>query len=64
MVTNVISKINTERKNQKLTVKELSKKTSISSKHIYQVLNGKANPSFEVIDKLANALGMKFVLKE
>lgn len=56
MVNKIISQINQERLKQKLTLKELSRRSGVSEKHICQINTGKTNPTIEVIERIAKAL--------
>lgn len=46
------------RKARNLTIKQLEKKSGVSASFISRIENDSANPSVEVITKLARALGM------
>jgi len=41
-----------------ISVKTLSKKSGVSARMIYMILKGERKPTIEVIERLANALGL------
>lgn len=43
---------------------ELSRKTGISRKGLYQALSGDGNPSFDTVLKVMNALNLTFEIKQ
>jgi len=47
------------RKYKKIKINELSKMTGISRNLISRIENGKGNPSFDNVQKIANALGLE-----
>ncbi len=59
MANNIIKfgeKIRKLRENRKLTQEELAYQAKIDFSYINQIENGKRNPTFNVIEQIANAL--------
>ena len=44
-------------------IQNLATKTNLNRQTIYKALSPKGNPSFALVDTIANSLGMKFTLK-
>lgn len=59
MLKNIIETIRIERLRQKMTLKELSKMSTISVKQICDIENVKVTPKLETLEKLAQPLGLK-----
>ena len=55
----IVEKLRIERHTQRFTLKELSEKSGVSKKHICSIENGKTSPSLEILQKLADALGVE-----
>ncbi len=58
----IYSSIAKARKSQNISQQELSKMTGIIQADISRIENGKANPTINVITRLADALGMSLNL--
>ncbi len=54
----IILLIKQERKENKITLKQLSKKSGVSKTHISDIENGYKGPSLEVMIKLSKALNV------
>lgn len=63
MGVDVIERINEQRKKKKMKFAELATVTNISQKYISEIFNNKANPSLDIVCKLAQALNMKLTVK-
>jgi len=51
------------RKKQNLTQKEVSERTGITQADISRIENGTRNPSINMVQRLAEGLGMRLVLQ-
>ena len=55
----IIRKVVTERKRQKLTQRELAEKTGLKQSNISRLETGKSNPSIDFLQRIAEGLGKK-----
>ena len=60
---NIIQAMIDARKEQNLTQKELSERTGITQADISRIENGTRNPSINMVQRLADGLGMRLVLQ-
>jgi len=60
---NLIKEIIRVRKEANLTQKQLSKITGIDQANLSKLENGKLNPSFDYLDRIAKALGKNIKIK-
>ena len=60
---NIIQAMIDARKKQNLTQKELSERTGITQADISRIENGTRNPSINMVQRLADGLGMRLVLQ-
>jgi transcriptional regulator with XRE-family HTH domain len=58
----IVESIQANRKEKGFTQSQLARKAKISLKMLQLVEQGKANPSFFVLDAIANALQLQFIL--
>ena len=59
MVKEIVDRLRSERIKQRITMKELASKSSISVKHICDIENSKTTPTIDTLQKLANGLGLE-----
>lgn len=58
----IVTKLRVIRKRQKMSQETLGEKIGTGKQHISLVERGKGNPGFELIEKMAEALGYKVEL--
>lgn len=63
MATEIIELLNERRKKKKMRFNDLASATNISRKYLSEIFNNKVNPSLDIVCRLANAIGMKLVVK-
>lgn len=59
-----LTKLKEFRKNKKITIGELSKRTNIHRDRISLIERGKVNPSYETVETIVKSLGLEIVLME
>lgn len=62
LYTEIQEMIIKERKKQKLTQKELSKKTGLSQANISNIENGATHPTIDSLQKIADAFGKRLLV--
>ena len=60
---NIIQAMIDARKSQHITQKELSERTGITQADISRIENGTRNPSLEMVQRLAEGLGMRLKIE-
>ena len=63
MDTEIIAMLNERRKKKKMRFNDLANATNVSRKYLSEIFNNKANPSLDIVCRLAKAVDMKLVLK-
>ena len=58
MTTGIIDAIESARKEQGLSVRELAKRSGVSMNYIYMLLRGEHTPSIEILLKVLAPLGL------
>lgn len=63
MGVEVIDQINERRKKKKMRFNDLASATNVSRKYLSEIFNNKANPSLDIVCRLAKAVDMKLTVK-
>ncbi len=63
LVESIGETIKTRRKELNITQPHLAELAKVSTNTIYKIERGLGNPSLEVLDKLAEVLGMELILR-